>query len=94
LSAGLGLHPRLPRGAGPERPLAELHEKERLGFHAIARLLEADRCRAQGVPYARSAFRPTFYTEARCRHYYRAWKRIITWEGLDKAQDSAPKPAQ
>ncbi len=74
--------------------ISELHERDGLGFHAIARLLEADPCRAQGVPYARSAFQPTFYTEARCRHYYAAWKRIIAWEGLERALGLAPKPPQ
>jgi hypothetical protein len=74
--------------------IAELHEKDRLGFHAIGRLLEPERCRAQGIPYARSAFQPAFYTEARCRSYYTAWKRIIAWEGLENALGLAPKPPQ
>ncbi len=29
--------------------IAELHERDGLGFHAIGRLLEADRCRAEGA---------------------------------------------
>ncbi len=74
--------------------ITELHERDALGFHAIGRLLEADRRRAEGVPHVGSAFRPAFYTEARCRHYYAAWKRIIAWEGLEKALGLTPKPPQ
>jgi len=74
--------------------ITELHERDALGFHAIGRLLEAERRRTQGVPYVPSAFRAAFYTEARCRHYYAAWKRIIAWEGLEKALGLAPKPPQ
>lgn len=74
--------------------IAELHERDGLGFHAIGRLLEADRCRAEGVPHVRSAFQKPFYTEARCRRYFAAWKRIIAWEGLEKALGLAPKPPQ
>jgi len=74
--------------------IAELHERDGLSFHAIGRLLEAERCRGREVPYVRSAFQPAFYSEARCRHYYAAWKRIIAWEGLEKALASAPPAPQ
>ncbi len=74
--------------------ITELHEKDRLGFHAIARLLEEERCQARGLPYAHSSTRRGFYTEARCRWYYAAWKQVIAREGLEKALGLAPKPPQ
>jgi len=66
--------------------ILDLHEQQGLGFHAIGRLLEAERCGRNGGPIV--------YTESRCRQYYAAWKRIIAWEGLEKALASAPPAPQ